>query len=186
VQGEDYIARTGQIRFAAGQTEVPISLTVIGDANPEPDETFTVTLSDVSGVAATTNTATVTIRDDDSPTSRISVDDAAVLEGASGTSTLTFHVTLSHAATLPVTVDYATSDGSAAAPADYVAGQGTLTFAPGEMAKTVTVIVNGDTLFENDESLFLTLSNAAGGTLARAAASGTILNDDFRRRAAGR
>ena len=65
-------------------------------------------------------------------------------EGASGESaTLTFTVTLSPAATLPVTVDWATSDGTATAGADYTAGNGSLTFNTGDESKTITVTVDG-------------------------------------------
>ena len=89
-----------------------------------------------------------------------------------------FAVTLDGAADGPVTVDYATADGTAQAGADYTATLGTLTFTPGRTALTVAVPVHDDGINEGAESFTLTLSNAAGAVLADAEATGTIVNDD--------
>ena len=61
-----------------------------------------------------------------------------------------------------VTVDYATSDGSATAGSDYTATSGTLTFGPGELEKAFTVTVLDDTIDESDEALNVTLANPTG------------------------
>jgi hypothetical protein len=99
--------------------------------------------------------------------------------GATVTTTpLTFTVSLSAASTQPVTVQYATANGTAAAGSDYVAAAGTLTFAPGETRKTVVVTVVRDTAAEANETLSLTLSGPTNAALARAFATGTILDDD--------
>jgi Calx-beta domain-containing protein len=111
-----------------------------------------------------------------SPT--ISVADAATTEGDSGTTPLSFAVTLTTPDTKPVSVRYATADGSARAPGDYQATSGTLTFSPGETAKTVNVAVIGDTLNETDETMSLVLSTPANGTLGRAQAYGTIIDNE--------
>jgi hypothetical protein len=108
----------------------------------------------------------------------LTVADTSVVEGDSGTASMLFTVTLSAASTEAVTVDFATGDGTATAVSDYEPTSGTLTFAPGETKKTIEVLVQGDTLDEPDETLTLTLSNAVGATIARAAAVGTILDDD--------
>jgi hypothetical protein len=112
------------------------------------------------------------------PPPTLSIDDAQVVEGNSGTASLTFQVRLSAASPAPVTVDFATSDGTATAPADYQAGAGTLTFAAGATAATATVSVVGDTAVEPDETLTVTLSNAAGAVIADGQATGTIVDDD--------
>ena len=80
----------------------------------------------------------------------------------------------------PVSVDYATSDGTATAGADYEAATGTLTFAPGEASKSVTVHVTSDAAHEGDETLQLKLSNATGGASlgSPAGATVTIADDD--------
>jgi hypothetical protein len=79
-----------------------------------------------------------------------------------------------------VTVGYVTANGTATAPADYTATSGTLTFAPGETAKTVTVAVVGDTVFEGDETFTLVLSSPVNGALGAGQehASATISDDD--------
>ena len=107
---------------------------------------------------------------------RLSVADARANEGAGAS--VAFTVSLSSAATGAVTVDYATADGSAAAGADYTATSGTLTFAAGETAKTVSVPVLDDAVDEGEETFTLRLSNATGARIADGEATGTIANDD--------
>src|SRR6184192_2429001 len=98
----------------------------------------------------------------------LSIGDATVVEGSSGTVAATFQVGLSAPVPQTVTVDYATADGTATAPSDYTAKSGTLTFAPGETTKNVTVLVNGDLLPESDETFSVNLSNAGNATIADA------------------
>src|SRR5262249_7808002 len=128
-----------------------------------------------NGTLPTSGTGTIT-NDDAQPA--ISASAASVTEGNSGTTALSFTVSLSNPSYQTVTVAYATSNVSATAGSDYTAASGTLTFAPGETTKTVTVSVNGDTTFESNETLTLTLSNPGNATLATATATGTIINDD--------
>ena len=93
------------------------------------------------------------------PEPTLSVADATVREGDSGTRDLAFTVALSSAATSPVTVAYTTTNGTATAGSDYTARSGTLTFAAGETSKVVRVSVLGDKTVEPDETLSLTLSS---------------------------
>jgi hypothetical protein len=110
---------------------------------------------------------------------RISISDASVTEGNTGTTTATFTLTLSAAAAGPVTVDYATSDSSATSPSDYAAATGTVTFNPGETSKPVAVTVNGDSTEEPNETFFVDLSNASVNSVINDGHGiGTILNDD--------
>ena len=111
-----------------------------------------------------------------SPT--LSVADTAVTEGNSGTTPMNFAVTLTAANSKPVTVSYATADGSARSPDDYVATSGSLTFNPGETAKNVTVLVKGDTINETDETFSLNLSSPSNAAIGRAQAFGTIVDDE--------
>jgi aryl-phospho-beta-D-glucosidase BglC (GH1 family)/cellulase/cellobiase CelA1 len=108
----------------------------------------------------------------------ISVADATITEGNNGTTQLAFTASLSQASAVPVTVQFATSNGSATAGQDYAAQTGIITFAPGETTKTVQVTVNGDAAVEANEALTLTLSGANGATIADGTATGTIVNDD--------
>ena len=113
----------------------------------------------------------------------LSVADARVYEAPGAA--LAFAVTLGRASGSTVTVDYATSDGTAVAGEDYTSASGTLTFAPGETAETVSVPVLDDDHDEGEETLTLTLSNPTGGNawLADATATGTIENSDAMPRA---
>ncbi len=109
---------------------------------------------------------------------RIRVADARAKEGKDAS--LDFAVTLSRAASGPVSVDYATKDGTAAAGADYTAASGTLVFAPGETAKTVSVALLDDSIDEGKETFTLTLSNPQGAYLRKMhrEAKGVVKNDD--------
>ena len=101
----------------------------------------------------------------------------ATVEEADG-ATLDFTVTMSKARFAATTVDYATSDGTATAGSDYTAKSGTLTFAPLETTKTVSVAVLDDAHDEGSETMTFTLSNASGARLDDAEATGTINNND--------
>ena len=109
---------------------------------------------------------------------RIRVAGAKAKEGKDAS--LDFAVTLNRAASHAVSVDYATEDGTAAAGADYTATSGTLTFAAGETAKTVSVPVLDDAIDEGKETMRLELSNPKGAYLRNihSKAKGVIRNED--------
>lgn len=96
--------------------------------------------------------------------------------GGSGTSLAAFTVTLASPSAQAVTVKYATSNGTATAAGDYTPASGTLTFAPGETRKTITVVITGDSLTEGSENFHVMLSNPSGATLTDAMGMGTILD----------
>jgi hypothetical protein len=111
----------------------------------------------------------------------IAVNDAMVTEGNAGTTSMTFTVTLSAPYGKAVSVHYATADGNASvAGGDYQPASGTLTFAPGETTKPVTVLVNGDRLPEGTESFSLWLTNPTNAFMADAMGEGNILDDEPR------
>jgi Calx-beta domain len=175
--GSDYTAASGTIVFAAGETSKQIDVAVSGDFADEGDETFTVTLSAPFNTDFGTAVATGTITNDDAGP-KLSLGDASVVEGNSGTAPLTFTVTMTPASVSDVTVDYATSEGTAQAATDYVDANGTLTIPAGQTTGSITVNVNGDKTWEPDETLTLTLSNPVGAKIVSGAATGTITNDD--------
>src|SRR5205814_419313 len=143
----------------------------------EFDETLTLSLLNPTNSTLGTATATGTIVNDDNPV--VSASGASVIEGNSGTTAVSFTVTLDQPAPWTVTVDFSTANGTATAGSDYTAASGSLTFAPGETTKSITVNVSGDTTVEADEAFTLTLSSPTNATLATATATGTIINDDF-------
>ncbi len=108
----------------------------------------------------------------------LKINNVAKPEGNSGTSTMTFNVTLSAASQQTVTVNYKTKNNTAVAPSDFVAKTGTLTFAPGVKKQTIAIIINGDTQVESDEKFKVILSNAVNARIADSTGVGTIQNDD--------
>jgi hypothetical protein len=109
----------------------------------------------------------------------VSIQDVQQTEGNSGQTPFVFQVNLSAASPEEIRVDYATSDGTATvADNDYTAAAGTLVFLPGETAKTVTVLVTGDTRVEPDEQFSLQLQNLRNVQAGRTSAAGMIINDD--------
>jgi aryl-phospho-beta-D-glucosidase BglC (GH1 family) len=175
--GSDYVAQTGTLSFAAGETSKTIQLAIIGDATIEADEHFAIQLSRPSGASIADGAGRATIRNDDTrPT--LSIADASIAEGNAGTKLLNLTVTLSKPAAGAVTVRYATADDTASAGSDYTAKSGTLSFAAGETSKTIQVVVRGDTLVEGNEAFAVRLSNPTGATIADGAAMATITNDD--------
>ncbi len=179
--GDDYSAISGTLIFAPGTTSRTISIEVLGDTLDETNETFFVDLTSTDAPIAD-GQGEGTINDNDAePT--ISIDDVTVTEGNSGTVNAGFTISLSAESGKTVTVDYATADGTTTAGADYTAlVTETLTFAPGETSKPVTVQVTGDTNDEANETFFLELSNAQNGTIpgpgGTIKGTGTIIDDD--------
>jgi hypothetical protein len=114
------------------------------------------------------------------PNLNLSINDVTLTEGNSGTKNATFTVTLSGETFQPVTVNYATANGTATAGSDYTATTGTLIFNvnPGETSKQITVSILGDTLAESDETFFINLSNPINATIADNQGITTITNDD--------
>ena len=180
--GIDYESASGTLTFAPGEVSRTIAVSVIDDSLDEPDETFTLVLADPRGATVGRGSALGTIRDDDEMTSRVlSIADAEAAEGAGE---VRFAVTLDGPSPAEVTVSYATADpaGSvdpvAGAGVDYESASGTLTFAPGEVSRTIAVSVIDDSLDEPDETFTLVLADPRGATVGRGSALGTIRDDD--------
>ncbi len=103
----------------------------------------------------------------------------AISEGNAGTTTVTVNISLQRAFTTSVSVLLTTVDGSATAGSDYVAVSQTLVFTPGQTSRSVSVLVNGDTVNESDETFFVTLGSVTGGQLGSSVAQFIIRNDDL-------
>jgi Calx-beta domain len=159
--GSDYSSGGGYLVFPVGTTSQTAYVSILGDKIFESDETFFVNLTAPGAATLGDAQAVGTIQNDD--VAGFSVNDVAVVEPKSGTTTANFTVTLAPAAGGTTTVDYATASGTAAAPADYVAKSGTLTFGPGVTTQPVSIVVNGDGLKEAVETFTITLSNPTGG-----------------------
>ncbi len=178
--GSDYTPTSGQLAFNAGETSKTVAVAVIGDTIEESDETFFLNLSNPTNATLSDAQGQGTIVNDDSPVQipTLSVDDVTLVEGNAGTTNAVFTVTLSAPSQQPVTVNYATADGTGTSGSDYTPTSGQLAFNAGETSKTVAVAVLGDTIVESDETFFLNLSNPTNATLSDAQGQGTIVNDD--------
>ena len=177
-------AQTLTFSGTAGQSRT-FTVTPTADITAEPDENLIIGMTGLSPVTVSssdidiTDGALVTILNDDSISA--SINDPSVAEGASGSTTLQFTVTLDAPAPLGgATIDFATSNGTATAGTDYTATSGTVSFSAGETSKTIDVTVAGDATVENDETLTITLSNPTGTSviISDATGTGTITNDD--------
>ena len=173
-QGADYAETTGTLSFDALETEQTITVPLLDDVLDEADETFTIALSNPSNATLDDAEATGTIVDNDD-TPALTIADA---EAAEGDREITFAVTLGAASGLEVTVDWTTTDGTATADADYVAAEGRLTFAPGQIEAPLAVVVFNDALDEIAETFTIALSNSSNATIADDTATGTITDDD--------
>jgi hypothetical protein len=153
-------------------------VTVKGDIIDEIDERFEVRLSNPVNASISDDQGVGTITDDDPPPT-VSINDAPVIEGNSGTTNAIFNVSLSVISGKPITVTYDTANDTATAPSDYTAiSGGTLTFAPGTANRTITVTVQGDGSIEPNETFRVNLSNPINAGLGDSQGIGTITNDD--------
>jgi hypothetical protein len=176
--GSDYTARSGTVVIPAGRTSATITVAVTGDRLPESIEMFAVNLSSPTNATIADGQGLGTIVDNEP---HISIGDYTSWEGRRGKTTIfMFTVTLSLPYDQPVTMSFSTVNGTATiGDNDYVAKAGTLTFAPGETTKTITIVVNGDSRRESDEYFYLDLSgNSSNSVFDKKRGVGTIRNDD--------
>jgi hypothetical protein len=173
--GVDFGTQAGTLVFTPGQVTRTVAVPVFGDTINETNESFFVNLSAPSGAVIADPQGQGTITDDD-PTG-LTISDAVVQERVTpNTATAAFTVTLAPVSAGTVTVNWATADGTATAGPDYVAGNGTLTFASGVATQPVTVTVNPDALVEGVETFSVNLSGASGAAIADGTGAGRILD----------
>jgi PKD repeat protein len=173
----DFTAAPTTLVFNAGDTSRTFDVSINQDALDESTENYVVNLFNANGDFVADAAGTGTIMDDD-PAVRLSITDASVSEGNSGTRNLSFQVRLDRASGKQVRVSVHTTNGSARAPGDYRAANVVLTFAPGQTVQTVPVVVVGDRTHEPNETLSALLSNPVNATISDASGTGRILNDD--------
>ena len=176
--GVDYTGVTNTLSFAAQERLILVSIPILNNNQKQPSRTFRVTLASPAGASlGSQKTATVTIADNDpgfqfdfasySVAEDAGVVRIGVVRGTDDTNSA-------------VTVDFATSDGSATSGLDYSGVAKTLAFAPGERVKQITVPILNDGLKEPTKNFSLTLSNPSGGAVlgSPATAAVTIVDND--------
>ena len=177
----DYVATSGTLVFAPGETSKTITVVVNGDVSSESDEDFFVTFSSPSNAALGTAQGQCLLTNDDY---LLTIDNVSKNEGNSGSTAFVYTVTLnSPRYDAVVKVNWATASGTAKAPGDFVSSSGTLSFNPGETVKYVTINVKGETTVENNETFAVRLAKPVNASVPAAGAAGnqgtgTILNDD--------
>ncbi len=178
----DYQVKTQVITWApnsAGdQLEKTFTVVVNPDSLDEAGETLIVSLSAPANAVISGASATGTINDNDN-NSLLAVSNAEANEGTGGTtSKMTFKVTLSPASARTVSANFGTANGTASAGSDYEAKQGSVTFGPGETEKTIELVILGDDVNEENETVLVNLADVAGAGLAGGGGqgSGTIVD----------
>lgn len=178
----DYVATTGVVTFLPGETVKNVTVRVRVDRTPEPTENFFVTLTSATNAIIADGQGQVRLIDDDGgpAVTFLTINNLTLdPEGNNGVTNATLTVTLSGAAnTTPVTVDFATADGSAVANSDYTPVTGQLVFAPGVLTQTITIPVFADGRFEPNENFVINLSNPVGAILVSTRSTVTIVDDD--------
>ena len=170
---------TNGVTIPAGQTSAKLTIPVRGDTDSEPDETFFVRLfGAVNALIADGRAQGTILNDDATPSVSLSVNDVSVTEGDAGMTDAAFNVSLSGASTKTVTVDVSTSAGSAAETEDFLPVSTTLSFAPGELTKTINVPVRGDNVYERNETFTVEMRNSINALMADRSGLGTIIDDE--------
>ena len=162
---QDYKGITQSMTIPKGGQSIDIPVTILGDTTSEADEIFTLELSKVTNAifdnGDITLTATGKILDDDKPVIRI--EDTSVTEGNLGLHDVSVKVTLNTAAVTPITVHYASLDGTANAGWDFIPAEGDLTIPIGAKEAYIPISIQGDTIPESDQDFHVVLSHPVNG-----------------------
>ena len=170
--GADYSAISQTIQFAPNSTSETFDIAITNDGSSEDNETIIISLSNPINASLDNSTASLVIEDDD-PAPQISIADANASEDA-----VNVVVSLNAPAGKNVSVTASTQGGTALENTDYAYFTDNITFAPGENSKTITIPINNDTLYENDEQFQVLLSNPSFGTISDNSSLVTIISDD--------
>ena len=178
--GSDYVVPpVTTLTFPAGETTRTFAVVVNGDLLNEADETFAVNLFNATRASIGDPQGIGTIANDD-PLPALSINSVTVREPASGTASAVFTVTLSAPSGQEVSVGYATTNGTATAGSDYVgvpaSSPSTLTFAPGETSKPLTIAVKADTIPERAQFFLVNLFLPVHAVISAPQGRGTIVD----------
>jgi chitinase len=178
VAGTDYVAQSGTLTFAAGQTNATLIIPILDDVQDGADKPFRIRMSSATGDAAVSDPldAVVTILDDDPPPT-LSVSDLRVPEH-SDTGLGELVVSLSNPSERLITARWSTAPGTASAEVDYTAYAGGFSIPVGQQSVRLAIRIHGDKLVERDETFTATVSDVVNATLGRGVATGTITDDD--------
>ncbi len=174
----------GTITFLPGDTSKSITVSVSGDVLEENDENFTVSLlSPVNATLAVSSVSSTINNDDTDPALNLAAESALKNEGDTDSTAFTFSVTRTGVTSGSASVEYTVVgiNSNPASEEDFTGGNfptGTVNFTSGEISKTITIDISGDTKKEADETFRVALVNPTTANIATGTATGTILNDD--------
>ena len=181
----DFESRSGTARFLAGQLEAIRDITTLSDNASEPNETFSVRISNAENATISVASAVGTILDDDGgsppppppPPSgpEFSINDMEIEEGE-GSAVLT--VSLSEPVSSQTAVRFASVSGTAISGDDFTDRSGRVVFSAGETQKTRTFDINQDNQAESTESFTVELSDVEGAEIGVGVGTVTIIDDD--------
>ncbi|MCW5801166.1 MAG: hypothetical protein KIT31_02040 [Deltaproteobacteria bacterium] len=182
--GNDFTIAQTTFTIPPGQLTSAVDVTILQDTIDEDNETVILALSTATNATIGDNDVhTLTIIDDDPPpTVRFNpaTPNQSVAEGNSGTTTFEYQVILSVRSGKTVTVPVTVTGNANAADFSIPTGDIPVVFQPGQAVKSIRVVVNGDTNFESDNTVIMTLGSAtnATNTADNQVRIHTILNDD--------
>jgi hypothetical protein len=189
----DYQSANGTLTFSVGETTKTVTVTVNGDTKNEPNETFSVNLTNAQNANIGDNQGQGTITNDDTPTVQLSNSTYTINEGANNTpqgfTSLAVDIVRSGDASNPATVKYITSDasggnecnqvtGQASQRCDYILVGATLRFAAGETTKTIQIPIINDGYQEGAEFFSIELTNGVGVTIGSPSQAIVTIQDD--------
>ncbi len=174
--GSDFTPTSGQLTFAPGQTTKSFTVGIINDRLDEATETVRLALSNArAAVLGSPATAVLSILDNDlPPTVRFRSNLTSAFESAGQA---TIDVLLSEPSGLPVSVAYATRNGTAIAGTDYTRTSGRLMFTPGQTLQSFVVPIANDSVRELDETVFLSITSPSNATLSTPSTATLTIRD---------
>ena len=174
--GTDYMAATGTLTFAAGETSKTFNVTIVGDTGYEPDERFYINLSNPTNASISDNQGIGTITNDDAaPTVTLGVDNVGIDE-STGVATVT--ATLSSASASDVTVTLGYTGSATGGGTDYTASSTTITIVAGSTSGAVTITAASDALDEANETVIVDITGVTNGTESGTQQVTTTIMDD--------
>jgi len=179
IAGEDYIPVAGTLSFPPGTTSQTVTVPVIGERLDEIFEMLAVNLSSPTNAGLLVTQGRGRITDDDSAPA-LFISDAMVTEGPPGSATsMIFTARLSAVSGLPIAATFVTANRTALATKDYMAKSGVVMFPPGVSNQTITIAVEGDTIYETNETFVVNLINLANALIGDTEGVGTIFDNGF-------
>lgn len=177
----DYTSTSGTLTFTSAQSSKTVSVTTVDDALVESSEAMYLNLSSPSGSATISDAQGVgTINDNDGTPACSGISFTIASNGAvtEGTNSV-FTITKAGSTSSSCSIDYATANGTAAAPGDFTATSGTKTFTAAQTSQTVSVTTVDDSTVESAETFTMSLSNpSSGATVGTPGSATATINDN--------